>query len=221
MRLYEIDAGEKHSIPDLPTAVREIKQNCGQALAAMREANKLLYRGTKDFPGDFFVARTREDRVPKSSPATFQRNIDKALKSAGFGALRSNSIYVTSNESDANAYAISKHIGGVIGDNDYRTLYMVFPKDGFSFTWSPKIDDLYVDEWNLWNKFENGHHKRMQFFYHDDQDDLIPEFLQAAEYTNQDFPAAIASRHEVMISGIYYGINISFQNEPTFNELFL
>lgn len=104
-----------------------IEKNCGEFLTAARAANKLLFRGQSDSEHPVFVGYPRENRRPKDSSAEAQQLFDQYLSALGFKALRSNSIFTSSDDIQA---------------GNYGTVYAIFPKDGFSFTWSTKETDL-------------------------------------------------------------------------------
>jgi len=107
-----------------------IEKNCSQYLAAVKEANgRLLFRGQDDAAQPIFVAYPRLDREPKDSDPEAQKLIDKYLSALGFKALRSNSLFTTSSENNA---------------SNYGTVYAIFPKNGFEYTWSTKHDDLVI-----------------------------------------------------------------------------
>lgn len=118
-----------------------IQRDCKQALTGCQKANGFLYRGirkkyntaTSDYESnapDIFVGKPREDRSAKDSKATIQIEFDKMLTQSGFKALRSNSIFCSGNYQQAEGYGKA---------------YVIFPKDGFSFMWSPIYHDLYSD----------------------------------------------------------------------------
>lgn len=117
--------------PKLIKIASAIRRDCSYAVSAMREANGFLYRGVRGEPPLTFLGKPRTDRMAKDSSAEIQERFDAMLKESGFTALRSNSIFCSGNFSQANGY------GG--------NVFMIFPKDGFHFTWSPRYDDLYSD----------------------------------------------------------------------------
>lgn len=104
-----------------------IEKNCGEALKSIKEAQKLIFRGQDDASHPVFVGYPRSDRVPKDSNLEAQKLLDTYLSTMGFKALRSNSIFTTSDMNQA---------------GDFGDLYAIFPKDGFNFTWSPTVSDL-------------------------------------------------------------------------------
>jgi hypothetical protein len=108
-----------------------IEKHCGEYLKSVKETGgKLLFRGQSDTSQPIFVAYPRKDREPKDSSAEAQKLIDKYLSALDFKALRSNSLFTTTNEDQA---------------DNYGTIYAIFPKNGFHYTWSHKHDDLVID----------------------------------------------------------------------------
>lgn len=111
-------------------------KNCKQILAVYKTLNanednseqlKFLFRGIKGQNSDALYGKPFLDRKPKDSPKSADMLFNMAMKNAGFEARRDNSSFVSGNDS---------HAGG------YGNLYIMFPVDGFNFTWSKKYDDL-------------------------------------------------------------------------------
>jgi len=98
--------------------------------------DRVFYRGLKTWPDGMdpaFVGQSREDRQPKDSDTDQTRLFDAALASSGFKALRSNSLFVSSSISVA---------------NDYGKPWVIFPLDGFDFTYTNRRD-LVIEYWSL------------------------------------------------------------------------
>ena len=68
--------------------------------------------------------------------------------------------------------------------SDYGVLYIIFPKGSFKFIWSEKIYDAYT-----------GGLYGIQDVPEKEQDMMIK-----ANYSNTNLPAAIMSKHEIMIN---------------------
>jgi len=103
-----------------------LQKNCKQALSAFKKAN-VLYRGSKPH-GSAYLGRSVKNRTPMDTPNPVQSNLDQLFLSAGYKAVRGNSIFVSGDADTA---------------DEYGHLYIIFPIDGFNFTWSTKISDLY------------------------------------------------------------------------------
>lgn len=107
-----------------------IEQHCSEFLKVVQETQRFLFRGQNDARLPIFVGHPRANREPKDSDPEAQQLADKYLTAMGFKALRSNSIFTTSSQRHA---------------ADFGTVYVIFPKNGFDFTWSTKHDDLVID----------------------------------------------------------------------------
>lgn len=110
-----------------------IERECSEAVDAVIKTGKFLFRGQEDTSKPVFVGRPWDKREPRDSNADAQVLYDKNLKLMGFTALRSNSIFTTSTKSNA---------------AEFGTIYAIFPKNGFSFTWSTVNDDLVLHSVN-------------------------------------------------------------------------
>jgi hypothetical protein len=106
-----------------------ILRDCNQVLPFINKAGHFLCHGNKKFKSDAGVGLPFNNRKPKDSTRKQQNVVDNMLQKAGFTALRGNSIF-TANKLMA---------------SDYGVLYMIFPFDGFQYTWSTRYGDLYAD----------------------------------------------------------------------------
>jgi hypothetical protein len=197
VKINEVQPGKKQDLETngdevfhryLPVLVRE----CSDYLAAVHSAKRLLYRGVSgnnlDAPAAFVSAPWKERR-PTGMKLYQQKKVDWWFKKAGFTALRSNSVFVSSNDGNAESF----------GD-----LYCIVPKNGFSFTWSPVIEDLnYIADVS-----EPGQARLSVASVVMD-----PNFVQRFKYSNTDLVAAIKSGHEVAINGIYYAFSMDYYQE--------
>ena len=138
MRLNEIDPdsigpGQKISAVDLmsqedPDKLENyIRQHCSDVLKDIQAVGRYLYRGLRvsGQGTSVFVGQSRQDRKPKDTVSIVSAFFDRALDKNGFTALRSNSIFVTSDRSNAQAYG---------------ALYAIFPMNGFNFTYTNQMD---------------------------------------------------------------------------------
>lgn len=98
----------------------------------------LLFRGMSYRGGNFIEGSSPVGRKPKDTAPLVHRQVNKIMKKYGFVARRDNSLFTTSKYSHASGY------GNVV--------YMIFPKDGFHFTWSPEYADWYN---NLFEHYKN------------------------------------------------------------------
>jgi hypothetical protein len=110
-----------------------IKKHCSDILDLYRSNGSVFYRGTKSpsYDSYAFVSQSRQDRRPKDSGRNTTIYFDNVLSSAGFTALRSNSIFVTSKIGLA---------------DDYGDVFMVFPFNGFTYTYTNRKDVIIDSE---------------------------------------------------------------------------
>lgn len=101
-----------------------IEDVCSDFIKVVKRSNNFLYRGMTS-SGDVLYGKSIENRNPKDSEIEVQRVIDKFLKMSGFKALRSNSIFTSSDKQFASGFG---------------TTYVIFPKNGFSYTWNMHYD---------------------------------------------------------------------------------
>lgn len=106
-----------------------IETHCSEFLKVAAPLRKFLYRGQDDTALPIFVGYPRANRQPKDTDEDAQKALDKALTLMGFKALRGNGLFTTPSYSQAEGYG---------------NAYMIFPKNGFSFTWSTKKGDIIV-----------------------------------------------------------------------------
>jgi hypothetical protein len=110
--------------------LERIKRDCSSYLDAVHKAKHWLYRGGRG--PDAYIAKSWNQRFPKDSNAVAQQLFDHKLAELGFVALRSNSIFATSDIYQASEY----------GDR----VYVIFPIDNHSsFTYTNE-HDLVLDE---------------------------------------------------------------------------
>jgi hypothetical protein len=140
MRLFEVDyraTGEIEATQLKNRAYNFITTKCGQALAECRKAKKVLYRGLDAkphyTPEEIFISQPTTNRRPMSSPKDTQAAFDKIMSERGFKALRGNSIFCTSDKFFAAGYG---------------SPFIIFPVDGFSFTWSKRHADVVLPPLN-------------------------------------------------------------------------
>lgn len=109
-----------------------IKRDCSDFLKYVNgNTNLLLYRGFRNLNIPYFVGVPRNDRQPIDSGEKTQKFIDYILINAGFKATRTNSIFTTGDPDFASQYGVS---------------YYVFPLNGFNYTYSNKIGDMYLHD---------------------------------------------------------------------------
>lgn len=234
--IVKLKATQSKASPALDKLVKTIAKECSQVLPYYRKAKLVLVRGTEGPTA--FVGRSWEKREPKDSSEELQKYYDMILKKAGFKALRSNSIFTTSDMGQADKY----------GD-----VYVIFPKNGFAFHWNKHESDLVLDDRYLifnydliddivrdvYNWYEKKTGKELNWNYSDpyevtDAPEKFIDALKKLKYpkankitleklfdlnnikneigpTKDNFLAGLKSGNEMMISGEYYAI--SFESD--------
>ena len=111
---------------DFHAVADQIERDCKQYLDIVKQAGNFLYRGEGGGPPPMVLASSRQNRAPRDSSRTVQQYFDQCLKQLGFTALRSNSIFATSDYDHAEKF----------GDP-----YAIFPLDNRSaYTYTNQYD---------------------------------------------------------------------------------
>lgn len=103
-----------------------IEKECASFLNDVKATKRFLYRGMSGSE-PVLIGYPHEQRQVKDTKSKNQELFDERLKMCGFKALRSNSIFTTGSRSQAKSYSDS--------------VYLIFPKDGYDFSWSPMHED--------------------------------------------------------------------------------
>ena len=180
MRINEIAPGERADVVKnrIASFIKIVRTECSDAWEAYHRNYTLLYRGVASAVGtNMFHSMPRENRRTLTSNPKLQTYIDNALAKTGFTALRSNSIFCTTEGVDAASYGKP---------------FIIFPKNGFSFTWSPDVGDLFIELGK--REISPGDLSNLSAV------DIVGEF----NYKNTNFDAALKSGNEIMIHGEYY-----------------
>lgn len=191
MRLTEIEF-------DINNALTQIKTRCQQFIRSTKITNKFLYRGIFS-DNEFFKQSSPANRWPIGQSRSEQMMLDYILKLTGFTSLRSNSICCTANESSIENF----------GDP-----YIIFPIDGFTFTWSSTIEDIGGNS-PLFTKLHDWVSPKNSA----SRTGNIPTKIEATAFINEfDFrheqmPAALESGNEITIHGDYFAISQYFIND--------
>ena len=116
--------------------VQTIQKECSQALTAFKSTGKVLFRGLKTSKSNTpaYVGRSWNERKTLNSSEEGQKVFDYALHKMGISALRSNSIFTTSDSNQAGSY-------GSTGN-----MYIIIPKNGFQFSWTIHDPDMVIDD---------------------------------------------------------------------------
>ena len=221
--------------------VQTIQKECSQALKAFKSTGKILFRGLKKNKTNTpaYVGRSWNERKTMNSTEEGQRIFDYALQKMGISALRSNSIFTTSDSNQAEGYG---------------NLYIIIPKNGFQFSWAIQEPDMVIDdvsslykeaavdiiidnidklveagkmandvsgvEWQEVLQFE-GYERSIEYLRDNKYpaaalkkitlDKLIDyhHIKYNIEPTNKNFNEALVSGNEVLINGEYYAFELS------------
>ena len=121
--------------------VNKIKTECSDIISVLKGTNKVLYRGIKG-KGDAFVGSPRTNREPRDSSKINQIYYNAWLTRKGIAARRDNSLFVTSHRAFAWRFA----------DGNTNNMYVIFPKNGFKYSWSTRHDDIVIDAADIINE---------------------------------------------------------------------
>lgn len=190
MRLNEFDTriyGRELSKEDIIEACLSIKENCSNFVYDMKKASKFLYRGVDGINPPVFTKTSPWNRKPIGQSQSQQETLDNILKLGGFKSLRSNSICCTSNEYQIEQFGIP---------------YMIFPKNGYSFTWSSKIEDIGSN-----NKFA-----ALLFAINTPDYKKAMSVINTFEFKNTDMSSALESENEITIHGEYMAISAYYRD---------
>lgn len=211
MKINEIEAGQKVSFRqdtssgynappeenEVGKILQVVKENCSEAITAMKQTNKYLYRGIKYHGTQTSIAfhgRSRENRRPLSTAKDFDETLNNGLRNSGMVALRSNSIFCTSSIQSASSYG---------------KLYLIFPINGFQYTWNTKYEDFFTDyiyEYFMSSGTLKTQEERQEAKQEFSELAKTPDFANECGFINTNFMEAIESGHEIMISGEYYAL---------------
>lgn len=175
-----------------------IQRKCKIILSMYNDTHRILYRGQglrDDVNKEIFIGKPRMDRMPKDTFPAIHHALDKKLKAAGFLARRGNSLFVTSAEDRANSYGRK---------------YVIFPLDGFKYTWTPIAQDL-TSDLGLYD-YSNSR------FATDLQTLNAYAFVETYDFKNSsELERALLNGNEVYIRGTYIAI---YADSSLFLEVF-
>jgi len=137
---YQIEF-EKSKVNERPVKMdnlfKALAKNCKEIIKVYKELNrnnfereKFLFRGIRS-SDDALYGKPFESRKPKDSNQDLHELVNGTIKHLGFEANRENAMFVTGDRSQASGYG--------------HSLYVLFPVDGFKFTWSKTVKDLVLD----------------------------------------------------------------------------
>jgi hypothetical protein len=139
---------------------------CSDYIEIMKQTKSVLRRGTRA-RALIFKGHPRGDRRPTTSDPAMQKALDTELEDSGFDARRGNSLFVTTDKEFASRYG---------------NTYLIFPINGFSYTWMPQTKELILGA---------GH---------------AEEIPDVSEFSDTDLNQAMSAGHEILLKGDFYAL---------------
>ena len=181
---------EKATVNDRPIKMdnlfKALGKNCKEIIKVYKELNrndfqkeKFLFRGIRS-SDDALYGKPFDARKPKDSNRELHELVNDAINNLGFAANRENSMFVTGDRSQASGYG--------------NSLYILFPVDGFTFTWSQTVKDLVLDSSKRMEMTDKGVIRQLR--------ELVKEAKLASKEPS-DFP--IYDPEDLFDSGYDYG----------------
>lgn len=127
----EIDLGNDGYITK--SSMEILEKECSQILDIYKKNKGFIFRGItrKYAPNRLYKITPRADRKPKDTNPIIHKFVDDFFEERVGWRPRSEGIFCTPRYHEATSYG--------------HNAYIVFPKDGFKYLWSPNIEDLYCD----------------------------------------------------------------------------
>lgn len=115
---------------DIQQIAKQIQNDCGKYLMAIKSAGRLMYRGIGGATMPAFQGVSPTNRNPVDSDPDEVEKFNNILTALKIEANRSNSIFVTSELYHA---------------QDYGIPYVIIPKNSAKFAWSAEEKDMVID----------------------------------------------------------------------------
>lgn len=173
-----------------PAIAAELETKCSEIIQIYRDSHEMIYTGRTN-SGEILHVPTIVNRRTRNVPLHIQQIVDNNLYKEGFTALRHNSLFCSGDYKQTHAYG---------------SCYLVFPKNGFSFTWSPLIKDFFLD--TLYDEPANVIKKIDSISAHDMVESL--GFRHGTSNTPDLLQEAIGSEKEILIHGSSILITIDY-----------
>lgn len=116
--------------------IKILQKECSQILEIYNKSEGVLYRGSPTEKPSFFKAEIRQNRHPRDSSRIIQSFVEYVMKRLNIKARRNNSLFVTSRIEMAYEYTADAAI-----ETDPARLFVIFPTNGFNFTWAENASD--------------------------------------------------------------------------------
>jgi hypothetical protein len=222
---------------------KKIEAQCSDAIAVYRQVNKVLLRGSSTSNGNVFIGRSWETRKPRDSSKQAQKIFDEILSADGIEALRRNSIFTTGSIDQASVYGeifiifprdgfkfswCTKKAGRDI-TLDLYTMIDAKATAALDADVARHLKSKQVNFGSANRLVSRGFDaliaelKRIKYpnVAEVTLDKLIKIDAIKKRYspTDQDFPAALKSNHEVLIRGEYYAVALGEYGKPLLDLL--
>lgn len=167
-----------------------IKFNCSEFLHE-RRPGKFLYRGALgDYSYDIQIVNPRINRSPSGLDRIVHDNLIKCFRLMGLEATRNKTLSCTSSRDNAEEFSY----GGEI--------FLVFPLNGFTYTWSTKFYDIGILGQSDLSPEEK---EMMNFIASIPKAEITKEVAKTVinqwGFTNNNLALAMKKQHEVAIAG--------------------
>lgn len=136
-QMYEKSLAASGRPIKMDNVFKAIAKNCKQIIKVYKELNRnsfnkqrFMYRGIRS-SSDALYGKPFDARKPKDSNRDLHELVNGTIKNLGFEANRENAMFMTGDRSQASGYG--------------NSLYVMFPVDGFTYTWSQEEKDLVLD----------------------------------------------------------------------------
>ena len=173
-----------------------LKLHCSDIIDVYTQTQKVMYSGMKNVKPNVYIEKTPSNRIPRDAPINNQIAVDGKLKSAGFTALRNNSIFCSSKKTDAQHYTKAN-----------PSPHVIFPLNGFSFTYSSVFEDLFLNVFAPWKVKNKIMTNRTEQIFNATLEELSPsEFVERWGFHKENISGAIASKKEIYIHGEYIAV---------------
>lgn len=171
------DRTHESRIEFLNNSLSDMKETCSEIINVYQQTDRFLYRGMKRKPY-VFLSNIRQDRNTVQMPMEFAHLLVDAYTACGIYANRQNSIFTSPIVKTA----------GYWGEE-----YIVFPFNGFKFSYVTKYDTQYpfADLYEL-SMQAQGRENPVEF--------MVPK-LKEMGLTDKNLPYAIENNLEVLIAG--------------------
>ena len=178
-----------------------MEEHCSDVLISYRKNKRFLFRGVKKGGPDIFIGQPREKRkVVGSGFQEYAELCDLYLKTMGFSALRLSSIFCNSSPHEA---------------AEWGRLYVIFPMNGFKYTWTPKHSGVPASDYD----YSFLPEEIIDTLFRDEKIDIPPlpllkkqakEFVLKNGFKSTHFSEAIGSSHDIWFMGRYIAFRKTF-----------